>query len=299
MPKRRKKRVVEVILSIIFISIISVLGLGKINEIKPDYQENVILEGNADNFLKIYFFDVGQADSILITHNNENILIDAGTNEMGTTVVKKLQDLGITKLNYVIGTHPHEDHIGGLDDVIQNFEIEHIYMPKVQTNTKTFEEVLDAVIDKGMKIETPNVGDGFAIGEVNCEIMQCGTGTKEEQENLNLSSIVLRATYKEQSYLFMGDSEKENEQARKWEKSNVLKVGHHGSSTSTNEEFLKQVSPQIAIISVGKDNNYGHPSDEIIKRLEQEGISIYRTDEKGTIVITSDGKQNQISWERK
>ena len=299
MPKRRKKRVVEVILSIIFISIISVLGLGKINEIKPDYQENVILEGNADNFLKIYFFDVGQADSILITHNNENILIDAGTNEMGTTVVKKLQDLGITKLNYVIGTHPHEDHIGGLDDVIQNFEIEHIYMPKVQTNTKTFEEVLDAVIDKGMKIETPNVGDGFAIGEVNCEIMQCGTGTKEEQENLNLSSIVLRATYKEQSYLFMGDSEKENEQARKWEKTNVLKVGHHGSSTSTSEEFLKQVSPQIAIISVGKDNNYGHPSDEIIKRLEQEGISIYRTDEKGTIVITSDGKQNQISWERK
>ncbi len=299
MPKRRKKRVVEVILSIIFISIISVLGLGKINEIKPDYQENVILEGNADNFLKIYFFDVGQADSILITHNNENILIDAGTNEMGTTVVKKLQDLGITKLNYVIGTHPHEDHIGGLDDVIQNFEIEHIYMPKVQTNMKTFEEVLDAVIDKGMKIETPNVGDGFAIGEVNCEIMQCGTGTKEEQENLNLSSIVLRATYKEQSYLFMGDSEKENEQARKWEKTNVLKVGHHGSSTSTSEEFLKQVSPQIAIISVGKDNNYGHPSDEIIKRLEQEGISIYRTDEKGTIVITSDGKQNQISWERK
>ncbi len=299
MPKRRKKRVVEVILSIIFISIISVLGLGKINEIKPDYQENVILEGNADNFLKIYFFDVGQADSILITHNNENILIDAGTNEMGTTVVKKLQDLGITKLNYVIGTHPHEDHIGGLDDVIQNFEIEHIYMPKVQTNTKTFEEVLDAVIDKGMKIETPNVGDGFAIGEVNCEIMQCGTGTKEEQENLNLSSIVLRATYKEQSYLFMGDSEKENEQARKWEKTNVLKVGHHGSSTSTSKEFLKQVSPQIAIISVGKDNNYGHPSDEIIKRLEQEGISIYRTDEKGTIVITSDGKQNQISWERK
>ena len=299
MPKRRKKRVVEVILSIIFISIISVLGLGKINEIKPDYQENVILEGNADNFLKIYFFDVGQADSILITHNNENILIDAGTNEMGTTVVKKLQDLGITKLNYVIGTHPHEDHIGGLDDVIQNFEIEHIYMPKVQTNTKTFEEVLDAVIDKGMQIETPNVGDGFAIGEVNCEIMQCGTGTKEEQENLNLSSIVLRATYKEQSYLFMGDSEKENEQARKWEKTNVLKVGHHGSSTSTSEEFLKQVSPQIAIISVGKDNNYGHPSDEIIKRLEQEGISIYRTDEKGTIVITSDGKQNQISWERK
>lgn len=299
MPKRRKKRVVEVILSIIFISIISVLGLGKINEIKPDYQENVILEGNADNFLKIYFFDVGQADSILITHNNENILIDAGTNEMGTTVVKKLQDLGITKLNYIIGTHPHEDHIGGLDDVIQNFEIEHIYMPKVQTNTKTFEEVLDAVIDKGMKIETPNVGDGFAIGEVNCEIMQCGTGTKEEQENLNLSSIVLRATYKEQSYLFMGDSEKENEQARKWEKTNVLKVGHHGSSTSTSEEFLKQVSPQIAIISVGKDNNYGHPSDEIIKRLEQEGISIYRTDEKGTIVITSDGKQNQISWERK
>ena len=299
MPKRRKKRVIKGIISCICIAIISLLGIGAMNETKPTYQENVVLTGNAEDFLKIYFFDVGQADSILITHNHESVLIDAGTNEMGETVVQNLKNLGITKLNYIIGTHPHEDHIGGLDDVIENFAIEHIYMPKVQTNTKTFEDVLDAVIKQGMQIETPEVGKVFTIGEVECEIMQCGTGTKEEQENLNLSSIVLRATYGEQSYLFMGDSETENEQARKWEKTNVLKVGHHGSDTSTSEEFLKQVSPQIAIISVGKDNHYGHPSEEIIKRLEKEGISIYRTDEKGTIVITSDGKQNQISWERK
>ena len=118
------------------------------------------------------------------------MLIDAGTNETGKTVVKYLNDLGILKIDYLVGTHPHEDHIGGLDDVIDNFEIGTIYMPKVQTNTKTFESVLDSVAKKNLKITSPNVGEVFELGNAKCEIMACGTGITKEKKNLNLSNFM-------------------------------------------------------------------------------------------------------------
>lgn len=174
--------------------------------------------------LVVHYFDVGQADSILIQCNGKNMLIDAGTNAKGKTVVKYLQDLDIKKIDYLVGTHPHEDHIGGLDDVINNFEIETIYMPKIQTNTKTFEDVLDAISNKNLKVTSPNVGDTFNLGSAQCEIMACGTGSKEEQSNLNLSSIVIRVVYGSQSFLFTGDAEKENEESRSWPQITVLKV---------------------------------------------------------------------------
>ena len=224
------------------------------------------------------------------------MLIDAGNNDDGKLIVNNIKKLGISKLDYVIGTHPHEDHIGGLDEVIINFEIGTIYMPKVQTNTKTFEYVLDAISSKNLSISTPNVGDKFMVGNAECEVMLAGTGTKEEQENLNLSSIVIRVTYKEQSYLFMGDSETQNESSRSWEQTNVLKVGHHGSDTSSSKNFLNQVLPQISVISVGKDNSYGHPHNEVIDRLEKIGTLIYRTDEKKNILLESDGIKNKVSF---
>ena len=198
--------------------------------------------------LQIYFFDVGQADSILLTSDGETMLIDAGNNEDGDRLVEKIKELGITTINYVIGTHPHEDHIGGLDNIIQNFEIENVYMPKIQTNTKTFEDVLDALQEKNLKVTSPEVGTIFAVGKANCEIMQCGTGTSEEKNNLNLSSIVIRTTFGEQSFLFMGDSEVENEEARTWPQTNVLKVAHHGSKTSSTDAFLECVKPKMAFI---------------------------------------------------
>ena len=239
---------------------------------------------------------MGQADSILVQSNGMNMLIDAGTNDMGKTVVKDLQTLDIKKIDVLIGTHPHEDHIGGLDDVIKNFDIGTIYMPKVQTNTKTFEDVLDAINEKGLKITSPDVGYKFNVGNAVCEVMNCGTGTSEEKSNLNLSSIVIRMTYGEQSFLFMGDAEKENEETRTWPQTNVLKVGHHGSNTSSSQSFLDQVKPQIAVISVGKGNKYGHPKQVILDRLNKMGIKIYRTDESGTIKITCDGKENKIEF---
>lgn len=240
--------------------------------------------------LRIYFIDVGQADSILVIDNDKTMLIDAGTNDQAKNVVEFLKKKEINKIDYLIGTHPHEDHIGGLDDVIDNFEIGTIYMPKVQTNTKTFESVLDSISNKGLKVTTPNVNDKFILNKAECEIMS----TINDKENLNLSSIVIRMVYGKQSYLFMGDAEKENEEARTWPQTNVLKVGHHGSDTSTTKQFLGQVKPKIAIISVGKDNSYGHPKQITLDKLKNVGAEVYRTDTSGTILITSNGEINKV-----
>ena len=243
----------------------------------------------------VRYLDVGQADSILVQSEGINMLIDAGTNSSGQTVVKDLEDLGVTKIDYLIGTHPHEDHIGGMDDIIKNFDIGIIYMPKIQSNTKTFEDVLDAVSEKGLKITSPKKGDEFEVGGARCEIM---TDRIEDTSNLNLSSIVIRMTYGTQSFLFMGDAEKENEETRQWPQTTVLKVGHHGSSTSSSTQFLNEVQPQISVISVGKDNKYGHPTKTTINKLEKIKTKIYRTDESGTITITSDGKKCIVTTEK-
>lgn len=258
-------------------------------------EDSMAIEGKN---VVIRYLDVGQADSILIQSDGKNMLIDAGTNDMGKTVVEDLKEYNVQRIDYLIGTHPHEDHIGGMDDVINNFEIDSIYMPKVQNNTKTFEDVLDAISNNGLKITSPEVGYKFMLGNAICEIMSCGTGSSEEINDLNLSSIVIRMTYGEQSFLFMGDAEEENEKMRSWPQTNVLKVGHHGSNSSTSQEFLNQVKPQIAIIPVGKENKYGHPKQTTVDKLNNMQVEMYRTDEKGTITITCDGKNNIIETEK-
>ena len=240
-------------------------------------------DANNENNLHVYYIDVGQADSILITNENHSILIDAGNNEDENTVVNFIKDKGITNLDYAVGTHPHEDHIGGMDDVINNIDIDKIYLPEIQTNTKTYQDVLEAIKNKNKKIKSFKKGDKFSVGEAEFEVM---TDSILDKNNLNLSSNIIRMTFNGTSFLFTGDAEKENEKTINWEQTDVLKVGHHGSTTSTSQKFLNQIKPKYAIISVGKNNDYGHPKEKILERLKKVGSEIYRTDECGTIEIT-------------
>ena len=311
MGRRKKKNsIAYAITAIIVIVVILLFGnklsMDNIETMFSNISENVVAQESPDintNVVEgqdvvVKFFDVGQADSILVQSAGVNMLIDAGTNNMGNTVVQNLKDLGITKIDYLVGTHPHEDHIGGMDDVINNFEIGTIYMPKVQTNTKTFEDVLDAISNKGLTITTPEVGYVFEAGNTKCEAMCAGTGTTEENSNLNLSSIVIRMVYGEESFLFMGDAEEKNESSRQWPQTTVLKVGHHGSDTSSSESFLNQVKPEISVISVGINNTYGHPKKITLDKLNALETSIYRTDQNGTITITCDGTSCVVTTEK-
>ena len=238
--------------------------------------------------LKIYFVDVGQADCILINDNNEYGLIDAGNNEDGEKIVKYFKDLGITKFKYVFGTHAHEDHIGGMDNIIENFQIEHFYMPDTITTTRTFEEVLDALEEKNIAFETPEEDENLTFSDTVSKVLHVG----KEKRDMNDTSIVLKLTYKNTSYLFMGDatSSVEKDILDKDIKSDVLKVGHHGSQYSSTISFLKKASLKYAIIEVGKNNSYNHPKEVTLKKLEDLGTKIYRTDEDGTIILTSDGE---------
>ena len=238
---------------------------------------------NNENNLHVYYIDVGQADSILVMNEKQSLLIDAGNNEDGDMVVNFIKDKGITKLDYIIGTHPHEDHIGGMDDVINNIDVDKIYLPSVQTNTKTYQDVLQAIKNKNKKITSLKKGDKFNVGEAEFEVM---TDSILDKNNLNLSSNIIRMVFNGTSFLFTGDAETENEKSITWEQTDILKVGHHGSTTSTSQKFLNQIKPKYAIISVEKNNDYGHPKEKILERLKNEGAEIYRTDECGTIEIT-------------
>ena len=302
MARKRKntkiQKLIATVIALIIVGIAGILGTNEdiVNTVsdtgeQTNSQNEQQIEFVAQEDLLIDFIDVGQADSILVRNQDKVMIIDAGTNEAGETVVNYLKNLGITKIDYLIGTHPHEDHIGGLDDVINNFDIGQIYMPKIETTTKTFEDVLDAIENKNLTITAPNKGDKIELGQAVGEFM---TEPILDKDNLNVSSLVLRLEFGNTSYLFMGDAEEENEETIRWPKTDVLKVGHHGSSTSSSESFLEQVQPQYAVIMVGKDNSYGLPTQETIDKLNNRGSEIYRTDEDGTIQITSDGNAIEI-----
>ena len=295
MSKRKSKKNDKQIVTIIsFIIVLVTAILGGELFLKTDKNSQAVQTSNTvlTDKLEVDFIDVGQADSILISNKNETMLIDAGNNENGQDVVKFIKEKGISKINYLIGTHPHADHIGGLDDVINSdLEIENVFMPKIQTNTKTFEDVLDALKNKNLKVTAPKKGDIFTIGDANCEVM---TDSILDKENLNLCSIVIKLQFGEKSFLFMGDAETENEKTISWPKVDVLKVGHHGSNSSSSRNFLNQVKPEYAIIMAGKDNTYGLPKQKILDRLNKIGAKLYRTDELGTITIISDGKTIEV-----
>lgn len=242
----------------------------------------------APNKLNILFLDVGQADCELIIVGNKTMLIDAGNRSDGEKIVSAIKGLGISKLDYVIGTHVHEDHIGGMSYIIDAIDVDKFYLPYNTENTTTYyEKLLNSLMNKNMQIQQASIGDIFELGNAKCEIMSV---RNDEPENVNEESIVLEITYGTKKFLFMGDAEEANEKSRSWNDVDVLKVGHHGSNTSSSEKFLTQVLPEIGIISVGEGNSYGLPKDKILDRFEKLGTTIYRTDNDGTIQVISDGE---------
>ena len=240
--------------------------------------------------LSAHFIDVGQADSTLVRlPDGKTMLIDAGDNKTGIKAVAYLNNLGIERIDYLVATHPHADHIGGMADVINDFDIGRVYMPDVTTNTKTFESMLDAIEKKNISVTKATAGVNIFTGDgISADIIAPNSPTYKEMNNY---SAVVRLVYGNTAYLFMGDAETLSEDEITADvRADVLKVGHHGSDTSSGENFILRVSPRVAVISVGEGNSYGHPKDEVIDRLRGSGATVFRTDKDGTVVIGSDGK---------
>lgn len=292
MNKKSQKFVLSLV-----IFLVAIIGTfyQKKDEVKNiNKREEVVNTINYDYDLSVYFIDVGQADCILVKDNDEYALIDAGNNEDGMKLVNYFKSLNITDFKYVFGTHAHEDHIGGMDNIIDNFNIENFYMPNAITTTKTFEDVLDSLDRKKIKFQTPNVNDDFKLNNATFKVLHIGDNKKD----LNDTSVVLRLEYGNTSYLLMGDAtsnvEKDLLNNNVNLKSDVLKVGHHGSNYSSTIDFLNKVKPEYAIIEVGKNNSYNHPRQETLDKLKGLNAKVYRTDLDGTIVATSDGNSIKI-----
>ena len=256
------------------------------------------VEGNC----AVHFFDVGQGDSALISCGGVNVLIDAGENNRGDDVLLKLSELGVKSLDYVIGTHAHSDHIGGLDTVLSGIEVKNIILSdlpdKMVPNTKTYSDLIDAIVENEVNVIAAEAGNSYNIGEGKITIL---SPTTDEYTDLNDWSIVACLEFGNTAFLFTGDAEERVEKDILDLGTNVsatlLKAGHHGSSTSSSQRFLDAVDPDFVVISVGEGNSYGHPNTEALNRFANIGAEVYRTDIGGDITVVSDGKTITITCE--
>ena len=246
--------------------------------------------------IKVYFIDVGQADCTVIVSKKGNMIIDAGSNSAQNDMKSYIDKIGIEEFDYAIFTHPHEDHIGGAEVILDNYKINNVIIPDYEAKTKVYMTMLDSIENCGANVEIIEEGENFefSIGELKAQIL----APIKFDDNPNNASIVTRIDYGETSLMVTGDAEGEKKDdpeklmLQKYKNNlsildcDIYKMGHHGSKTSSSQEFLDALSPQIAIISCGVDNDYGHPHGEVISRLEAENIEYYRTDELGTILLT-------------
>lgn len=247
--------------------------------------------GKISRDLSVYYLDVGQGDSEYIElPDGKTMLIDAGTSESGNDIISFIQNKGTKKLDYVVATHPHADHIGSMAKVLQTFDIGQIYMPDASANTKTFEKMLDVIEEKNIPVKQAKAGVSIISGdELNADIIAPNSA---EYDELNDYSAVVKLNFNSTSFLFMGDAEALSEgEITSDVQCDVVKIGHHGSKTSSSQDFVNKTKAKYAIVSVGKDNSYGLPKDEILKRWETAGAKVIRTDKEGTICFVSDGNK--------
>jgi len=246
---------------------------------------------------EIHFIDVGQGDSTLILSQNGSILIDAGPGSAEKELKKHLDKLGIKEIEYAVFTHPHEDHIGGADMIFDNYDVKNVILPSAVSTTLAYEKMLDGIEKSGATVHEAHSGGEYGIGDLHFTIL---APNYTKYNGLNDYSVVLRLTYGNTFFMMTGDAEAltETEILESYPSSalysDVLKVGHHGSNSSSTGAFLSAVSPSVAVISCGEGNTYGHPHSEIVSRLKSIGSTVLQTDKSGTIILRTDGNEIRL-----
>lgn len=297
MPTKQQKRaVIKQLLIPVFLIIAALVYQPVKNLINP--REQMADTPVDDNQLTVSYIDVGQGDATLIRKGAFSMLIDAGKNEKGTTVVEYIKKQGIKKLNILVGTHPDSDHIGGMDDVLTQIPVDTVYLPDAKKETKTYREIEEALEQTDKEAQMPEIGKEY-LYDKNVRIRFLGP--QRVYRDANDNSLVVQLAYGKNRFLFMGDAQEPAESdilKKNYDlECDVLKVGHHGSYTATSDRFLQVSDPAYAVISCGKDNSYGHPHAAVLAKLEDEDVQTYRTDTMGTITAISDGKQVRLTTE--
>lgn len=260
-------------------------------EATPEATPEVTPEGVALGETYVHFIDVGQADSILIQDGEDTLLIDVGNKEDDVVVTQYLDGLGIDQIDYFVATHPHEDHIGCADTILRLYDVSTLIKTETDNTTACYTLMMEQAEESGVNIEYATAGASYTLGDGEFQILG---PISDSPDDLNNDSIVIKYRYGDIDFLFTGDAEREEEieilDAGYDVQADVLKVGHHGSSSSTTYPWLRAVAPQYAVISCGKGNSYGHPHEETLSKLKDAEVEVFRTDKYGTIVFTTDGK---------
>ena len=255
-------------------------------------------ETQAEGELIVYFLDVGQGDAALLRSAGATMLIDGGPRDHEDNLLADLEELGVDHLDYMVATHPHEDHIGGLPGVMEQIAVEECWMPEDAADTWTYTHFLEALETHDVAVAVPQPGDTISFGSCTVTVLAPLSGAEEHNNN----SLVLRVVCGETAFLFTGDMEDAEERELLGSgadlSADVLKVAHHGSRYTTGMEFLRAVSPEVAVISCGAGNEYGHPHSALLQRLDYLEIKTYRTDQMGTVVIISDGRTLSVTTEQ-
>lgn len=271
-------------------------GASPYSDAPPAASQSVLSE--AEETLRVHFIDVGQADAALLLCGGQSMLIDGGNTADSSLLVSYLDRQGIGTLDYMVCTHAHEDHVGGLSGPLNACEVRQVFSPVTEYDSKAFQDFAKYTQAQGLSITVPQADDTFSLGSADVTVL----GPRQDYDDTNNTSLVLRVTFGDTAFLFTGDAERTAEadllDAGCELSSTVLKVGHHGSDTSTSYPFLREVMPTYAVISVGEDNAYGHPHQETMSRLYDAGVIVYRTDLQGTVVAVSDGTEILFSTQR-